>query len=365
VSAFDDDKDPGLLVHQEDPFNAESPPPVLVESALTPNELFYVRGHGAIPEADPAGHRVRITGAVSEPLELGVEDLRERFALRELTVTLECAGNRRDQLIAVKEIPGEIPWGPGTAGTARWSGISLADVLRAAGVREGSDMHVAFTGLDRSSEADDAPFGGSIPLTKALGGEVLLAYEMGGVPLPARHGGPLRALVPGYIGARSVKWVSEVRVQVEPSESHFQRRTYKRYPPEVTAESADPDGGEMLGPLELAAAICTPADGASVAAGALRLTGYATVAGPRRIAAVEISADGGESWTPATLREDQGPWAWRRWEAQVDLAPGPHELVARARDALGTLQEPADAAAAWNFQGYANTSWPRVRVTAG
>jgi sulfite oxidase len=134
-----------------------------------------------------------------------VADLRDgRFAEREEVVTLQCAGNRRVGLTAVREIPGEAPWGPRATGTARWRGVPLADVLAAAGVRAGA-AHVAFVGADCSEEAvPPQAYGSSIPLEKAQGDEVLLAWEMNGQPLAAVHGAPLRAIVPGYIGARSV-----------------------------------------------------------------------------------------------------------------------------------------------------------------
>jgi sulfite oxidase len=134
------------------------------------------------------------------------------------------ATGRRKGLLAVRDITGEAPWGPGATGTARWGGVSLADVLATAGVGPGA-THVALIGVDRSEEAKPPQdFGASIPLAKALTKDVLLALEMNGEPLSPVHGAPVRLVVPGYIGARSVKWLQRVELRSEPSDGYFQER---------------------------------------------------------------------------------------------------------------------------------------------
>src|ERR671924_1376662 len=156
-----------LIVHQEEPFNAETGLAALAEGPVTATDAFYVRAHGAVPEIDPAVWRLRVHGLVDRTLELSLATLREAFREREVTATLQCAGNRRAGLIAIREIAGEAPWGPGATGTATWTGVALADVLALAGpVREAA--HVGFVGADLCLEAQPVqPFGGSIPLDKA------------------------------------------------------------------------------------------------------------------------------------------------------------------------------------------------------
>ncbi len=110
-----------LIVHEEEPFNAESGLAALAEGPLTATDAFYVRGHGAVPEVDPAAWRLRVHGLVERELDLSLTTLREAFPERVETATLQCAGNRRAGLIAVRDIPGEAPWGPGATGTASWT----------------------------------------------------------------------------------------------------------------------------------------------------------------------------------------------------------------------------------------------------
>ena len=155
------DKVDELIVHEQEPFNAESDRGSLV-SSLTATDAFYVRGHGPVPELDVDTWRLRVDGLVERELSLSLETLREAFVERTLTATLQCAGNRRDGLIAVRDIPGEAPWGPGATGTATWTGVALADVLALAG--PGDDAaHVGFEGADNSPEAQPPQlFGGSI-----------------------------------------------------------------------------------------------------------------------------------------------------------------------------------------------------------
>jgi len=347
-----------LIVHEEEPFNAETGRAALAEGPVTATDAFYVRGHGEVPEIDPAAWRLRVDGLVDRALELSLETLREAFREREVTATLQCAGNRRAGLSAIREIAGEAPWGPGATGTATWSGVALTDVLGLAGPsREAS--HVGFAGADLCREADPAQrFGGSIPLDKACRPEVVLAWSMNGEPLPVVHGAPLRVVVPGYIGARSVKWLERIEIRSRPWEGYFQRVVYRLLPED---QAPGPDVGIPLGLVALNADVLSPADGQTIEAGAVEVRGYAFAGGERHVARVDVSVDRGATWAQAQLLDDLGPWAWRHWRITLDLAPGEHEIIARAWDSSAATQ-PEDEAALWNPKGYVNNARPHIRV---
>lgn len=350
------------VVHEVSPYNAEPRRAALASSVVTPTDTFYSRNHGPIPDIAPGDWHVRVDGVVGEPLELGLDALHSRFAAHEVTATLQCAGNRRAGLQEVRDIPGEDPWGPCATSTATWRGARLGDVLRAAGVESRDDLHVAFGAPDESELASPTqPYGGSIPLPKALSDEVLLAWEMNGEPLPRVHGGPVRVVVPGFIGARSVKWVDSITVQDRPSDNYFQATAYRILPPDADPDAAGPGDGISLSSVALNCDVLDPDDGASVPAGPLTIRGYALAGDARGVARVDVSVDGGHAWRQADLSDDVSPWAWRFWSVTAELRPGPVRIMARAWDTTGALQ-PESPAALWNPKGYANNSWAQVDV---
>jgi sulfite oxidase len=348
-----------LIVHEAEPFNAETAPAALVDP-LTATDAFYVRGHGPVPEINPGRWRLHLNGLVDRPLDLSLTTLREAFPTRHVTATLQCAGNRRKGLMAVRDIPGEAPWGPGATGTAIWTGVRLGDLLAMARPLSRA-AHVGFEGADLSNEARPPQrFGGSIPLDKASRPEVLLAWAMNGEPLPPVHGAPLRVIVPGYIGARSVKWLERVEVTSIPWPGYFQQVAYRLLPENGTP---GPGAGVSLGVVALNADVLVPADGETVAAGPVDVRGYAFAGGERHVERVDVSLDGGATWTQAELVDDLGPWAWRHWHITLLLRAGEHEILVRAWDSSAATQ-PEGEAALWNPKGYVNNACPRIRVYA-
>ncbi|HEV8240632.1 MAG TPA: molybdopterin-dependent oxidoreductase [Thermoanaerobaculia bacterium] len=353
-------KDPALEVLSTEPFKAQSPLGRLIEAPITPRELFYVCTHSTILASGEETFRLEVTGMVERPLRLRLADLKANFAEVEVTATLQSAANRRDELSRVRALEGQTPWGASAIGTAVWRGLSLAALLQGAGPLDGA-AHVAFTALDQDAQ-DGERFGCSIPFARAMAGDVVLAWDMNGEPLLPEHGFPLRAVVPGWIGARSVKWLTRIEVRREPSDNlHQQQRGNKLFPTHVDATSVDWSQGLSLGELSLTSAICDPLDGAELANGPVRVRGYALAGGQRTVERVEVSADNGSSWTIATLAGEAAPGVWRLWEATLELPPGPHELVCRAWDSAAMTQ-PEDPAHLWNFLGLMNNAWHRVRV---
>ncbi|KAF9583963.1 hypothetical protein BGW38_007993 [Lunasporangiospora selenospora] len=328
-----------FLVHVEHPLNAEPLLPLLVNAGtITPSDLFFKRNHGPIPNIQLEEHR--------------------------------CAGNRRDGLAQLKEVKGVI-WGAGTISTAVWGGPRLRDVLRdIAGIHDNDlvhNYHVAFEADDHVHE--DACYGSSIPLRKAMDplGDVILAYEMNGEPLSRDHGFPLRVIVPGFIGARSVKYLQKIIVQSQESNSYFQQKDYKILPPWVDSHNVDKSWGcaGALGEMNVQCVICTPTEKETILSSRpVVVKGYAISGGGRSIYRVELSVDGGRTWEPVDKIE-QAPqkgsgmyWAWALWEKTVSTVNTTTELVARAYDSSGNIQPETPI---WNYRGVMNNAWFRVK----
>ncbi len=347
----------------DDILNAGPPIQKLARDFITPTELFFVRNHSRIPHLQLDSYRLRVHGLVSRELSLSLDDIKSKFQRRELVVTLQCAGNRRKEMVSYKPIDDQLAWGIEAIGTARWAGARLGDILTAAGISNESAAHVAFLGLDSLlRDGEREAYGSSISLEKALGCEVLLAYEMNGEDLPLAHGCPLRVVVPGYIGARSVKWLSDIRVQAEPSDNHFQQVAYKLFPPHINMYNVEYADGMPLTKLPVNSVIVRPQAGSRLAAGKVLVEGYAMSDGEHEITWVTVSADGGETWQRAEFLNAPQLWTWQLWQAEFDLAPGQHELVVRAWDSAANSQ-PETIASVWNFKGYVNNAWHRVVVT--
>ncbi|HEY2252073.1 MAG TPA: molybdopterin-dependent oxidoreductase [Planctomycetaceae bacterium] len=350
-----------LIVRSLQPLNAEPALEQLVESWITPLELFYVRSHGAVPRVDTAPFRLAIEGLVDRPLRLSVDELTERFPKIETEATLTCAGNRRQEFTGKKI--GGVQWDGGAIGNAKWSGVGLAAVLRHAGVKAHA-KHIWFEGADEIVDKNETyPFGGSIPLEKALAGTerapgAVLATGMNGKPLSPEHGFPLRGVVPGYIGARSVKWLQKIVVSDRPSPNHYLAQAYKLIAEETPAalEAAAP-----LYEFAINSVICRPAPETSVKAGRLAVQGYALPSGAAgsRVQKIELSSDGGQTWTGARTVSPVKDFCWILWSAEVTITPQTERLIVRATDSAGATQ-PREME--WNAKGYQYNAWHQVRL---
>lgn len=355
-------KRPDFIVRGRVPFNAEPPGEALAGGAITALDTFYCRNHGAFPDIPRQRWRLTVGGMVDMPLTLTYEQLTNRFSAHSVVATLVCAGNRRAELLKVRPIPGKDPWAHGAISTAEWRGARLADILDAAGVRHQDGLHVAFNAPDVAPEASPVQaYGSSIPLSKAMSEEVLLAWQMNSEPLPRIHGGPVRVVVPGYIGARSVKWVNHIFVQPDPSDNYFQALDYRILPPEADPDTAAPGEGISLSSLPLNCDILYPGDGAEIPAGPLTIQGWALAGDGRGIGRVDVSFDGGHTWRQADLQPAISPWAWCLWSLTIEAPSGPMTLTARAWDDTGVTQ-PESPAALWNPRGYANNAWAHVEL---
>jgi len=322
---------------------------------ITPTGLHYLLVHYDIPAVDTAMFRLQLGGNVERELSFTLDEIRARPAA-ELAVTLECAGNGRALL---EPRPMSQPWLLEAVGTARWRGTPLRALLKEAGIRDGS-VEIAFAGLDRGVENEEEQrYERSLSIFEAMRADVLLAYEMNGEPLPPQHGFPLRLLVPGWYGMASVKWLTEITVLERPFRGFQQAYAYR------LRQEEDEEGAALarMVPRALMAPPGIPEFHSRrriVDAGPCLLEGRAW-SGFGAIDAVEVSTDGGKTWTAAELEYDvDSPWAWSAWRVEWEAEPGEYELCCRARDEAGNVQ-PVEAE--WNLGGYANNAVQRVPVT--
>ncbi|EGG10841.1 uncharacterized protein MELLADRAFT_33600 [Melampsora larici-populina 98AG31] len=396
------------------PFNCEAPLTDLYDAGfLTPSSLFYVRNHGAVPEfkgKDPNEWMVKIDGLVKRPMNITLGDLRRgHFQTVTLPVTMVCAGNRRKEQNAVAQSLG-FSWGSAGTSTALFTGVYLSEVLEyvgAMGIRDGA-RHVVFEGAD---VLPDGPYGTSqtINTAKDKGKGLMLAWAMNGLPLEPDHGYPLRLVVPGQIGGRSVKWLTKITVSEKESQHHLHFRDNKVLPTELTADRARTesqwwyDPKYIINDLNVNSVTCYPQheeiiemnkDFSSSTSdrdqgsepSSYNLRGYAYAGGGRRVNRVEYSLDGGVQWKLASIvypedlfrkiinqEADPKLWGtfdvcerdqcfcWCFWNVQVslkDLANADVFMV-RAMDSSLALQ-PRDMY--WNPTGMMNNWWHRVAI---
>jgi DMSO/TMAO reductase YedYZ molybdopterin-dependent catalytic subunit len=316
---------------------------------VTPVGLHYLLIHYDVPAVEPDAWRLTVGG-----LELSLDELRARPAV-EHTVTMECAGNGRARL---EPRPVSQPWLLEAVGTARWRGTPLAPLLEEAGIPDGT-VEVLFTGLDRGIEGgDEQAFQRALSLEDAMRGEVLLAYEMNGAPLPPQHGFPLRLVVPGWYGMTNVKWLSRIEFLDEPFGGYQQSWSYR-------VRQSEDEAGEPLQRMQPRSLLVPPGipefmtRERTVVAGEVLVEGRAW-SGFAPIASVEVSDDGGSTWAAAELEPAGEQWAWRGFSFRWDAQPGEHVLCSRARDKAGN-EQPVEPP--WNLGGYANNAVQTVRVT--
>lgn len=324
----------GRIVHSEAPLNVEMPFET-VDSFVTRTESFYVRTHFPIPRIDRDAWWLHVEGEVEKPFAINYEELLE-LESSTIPVTLECAGNNRDFL--EPKVKG-VQWRLGAVGTAEWTGVPLSVLLDRAGVKsnadevilEGSDSGVL---EDPKSPPGELTFARSIPLSKATG-DVLLAYKMNGTDLPAQHGFPVRAIVPGWYAMASVKWLQRVIVTDQPFGGYYQTLDYAYW-------RRLGDIGELtpVTKMQIKAEIAKPVHGETLSANSnVRVHGAAWTS-DGEITKVEVSADGGTTWSEASLIGTSRPYAWRLWDFdwRTPSKAGQVQLIARATDSQGRTQ---------------------------
>jgi len=360
VGAIDPTPEQGFefIVRNRRPKDLETPVEVF-ESYLTPNERFFVRSHHPEPKVSQGDWRLQIQVGGSDSIKLNFEDLKA-FPPATVTAVLQCAGNSRG--FYRPPVPG-VQWGRGAVGNARWTGARLADVLARAGVGESSPENVVVSGADKPLMATVPVFERSLPLSKCLHPDTLLAYQMNDEPLPSLHGGPVRLVVPGWVGDDWIKWVTSIRVQAEPSDGFYYQKGY-RYP-DIEVKPGDSVPPESMKPMEelvTRSLFASPSQGARVSLSEpLNLKGVSWTGGEKTIEKIEVSDDRGQSWKEARFQGEAEPYAWRQWEFDWHpTQPGALTLLCRATDSSGFVQPVEDSP--WNPGGYLWKSADRLEL---
>lgn len=307
---------------------------------LVPNELFYVRNHNKSLRINPTSWRLRIEGTgVLKPKEFTYDELLSLPSVSAIRM-LECAGNGRSfyQTVQGKKVSGN-QWKLGGVGVAEWTGVPLKEVLERAGLKR-SARDVMPIGLDDQKKARRP-----MSISKALAEDTLLVYAMNGQVLPPDHGFPFRILVPGWLGAASIKWVGRIEVSEQPLYAPWNTESYVLIGADYKALA--PAKGEVITSQNIKSAIELAMPG-SLTAGRHLIRGRSWSA-DGKISLVDVSFDGGKNWHSARLREPNLAGAWTRWDIDWEAKPGNYNLQARATDDKGNTQP---SSVPFNEKGY-------------
>ena len=350
----------GLVVLNDRPLSAETPAHLL-DDAITPTERHFIRNNGIPPAGvDASAWTLTIDGLVDTPLTLGIDDLRRRFDVVTRALSLECAGNGR----AFFDPPAEgARWTYGAVACSEWTGVRLADVLRAAGVKS-NVVYTAHEGADThpSGAAGKRPISRGVPIAKATDPHTLIAFAQNGRPIHPMNGAPLRLVVPGWPGSCSQKWLTRVWLRDRVHDGAKMTGTSYRVPgrPAAPVEQVDETAFVIIEAMPVKSLITHPATGHRTTARTLEARGHAW-AGERTVSAVHLSIDFGATWAETTLDRPVNAGAWQNWHASIAFPePGYYEIWARATDSAGVGQPHAIA---WNPKGYLNNALHRVAVT--
>jgi DMSO/TMAO reductase YedYZ molybdopterin-dependent catalytic subunit len=327
---------------------------------LTPNDAFFVRWHlsGIPTTVDLRTFRLKVSGRVRTPLSLSLEDLRTKFQPVSLVAVAQCAGNSRS--FFEPRVPGG-QWGNGAMGNAQWKGARLKDILDAAGVLPNA-VDVGLRGLDQPPMAGTPAFEKSLHIDHARDGEVIVAYEMNGAPLPMLNGFPIRLVVAGWFATYWVKALSSITVLDQPLKTFWMDKAYRI--PDNAAANEEPDHlSPVIVPISrmpVHSIFVSPEPGAQLQRRTMYTLSGVAMDGGSGIRLVEVSTDGGRSWTAATLSPDLGRYSWRRWQTQwTPSSDGRYRLMTRATTNNGDTQPLAQ----WNRSGYQRDIVEHVEVS--
>jgi len=350
----------GLIVHNDRPVNAETPAHLLNDD-VTPTSRHFIRNNGNPPAGtDAASWALTVDGLVDKPMKLSIADLKKNFEVVSHKLVIECGGNGR----AFFNPPASgNQWTLGAVACSEWTGVRLADVLKAAGVKKNA-VYTAHVGADThlSGKEGKLPISRGVPIEKALSPYNLIAFAMNGNALHPMNGAPLRLVVPGWPGSCSQKWVTRVWLRDKVHDGPKMTGTSYKVPayPVKPGQKVPTKDYEIIQAMPVKSLITSPQTGGKLNGRSMRVNGHAW-AGDDTVERVDISIDFGVTWVKADLKKPDNPYAWQHWSADIKFpTAGYYEVWAKATDSKGRSQP---FAIAWNPKGYLNNSMHRISVT--
>ena len=355
-------KHPGLTVLNDRPINAETPAHLL-DDHITPADRLFVRNNGVPPLAvNPDSWSLLIDGeSVRAPVSFTLAELQQRFKHHTYQLTLECGGNGRAEF----DPPARgNQWTTGAVGCPQWTGVRLADVLHAVGLKNDA-VYIGYYGADThlSGNPDKVPISRGLPMSKALEDETLIAWQINGEDLPLMNGYPLRLVVGGWPASTSGKWLTRISVRNREHDGPKMGGFSYRVPCKPVVPGAEVAEEEMciIESMPVKSLVTYPRSGVvQTLDKTLSVRGHAW-AGDLSVAAVHLSMDFGQSWQPAALAKPANRLAWQHFSAQLQFPqPGYYEIWARATDSNGKVQPMV--VPGWNPKGYLNNACHRIAV---
>jgi DMSO/TMAO reductase YedYZ molybdopterin-dependent catalytic subunit len=350
-----------MILQRTRPPLLETPWSVFDKGVFTPNDQFYVRWHWAVipTSVDINTFKLNVHGHVNQTVSLSLQDVLAMPQV-ELAAVNQCSGNSRG-FFEPRVAGGE--WANGAMGNAKWTGVRLKDVLDRAGVKPGA-VQVRFNGLDEPVVPDAPDFKKSLAIDHARDGEVMLAYAMNGEQLPVLNGFPLRLVVPGWYATYWVKMVSDIEVLDQPDDNYWTKTAYT-IPDTPRANVTPGQTGVKMIPINRMVPrsfITNVSAGATLPAAKPSLLRGIAFGGDSGVASVDVSTDGGKTWTPAQLGKDEGKYSFRQWQSQITLpSAGKYSLAVRCKNTSGEAQPDTPN---WNGSGFMRNVIETTNVVA-
>ena len=350
-----------LTILNDRPINAETPPHLL-DDLITPTKRHFVRNNGTIPnlsKEEIKNWSLSIEGNVQKTKNYSINDLKNKFEVVTKALQLECGGNGR---AFFKPPASGNQWSYGAISCSEWTGVKLADVIKASGIKR-STIYTGHFGADIHLSGDEtiSPLSRGVPINKALDENNIIAFAMNGKNIPIIHGAPLRLICPGWPGSTSQKWLNKIELLDHVHDgTKMTGKSYKvpKLPVKPGSKVAINDL-KIIESMPIKSLITFPKTGLQLNYLSLNVRGHAW-AGDKRVKDVKISIDYGATWIEANLRNPVNIYAWQNWDLKINFpSKGYFEIWSKASDEQN-ISQPLDIS--WNPKGYLNNTVHRIYV---